>query len=95
MTASMRRAVRAGEQRGGRIAAFGDHRLIAGLAHHVVEKPAGDGIVIDDQNTLTHVRNLCTQLYATRTQLGESIPQGHTRIRSPSLAVTVFRYGSV
>ncbi len=48
------------------LAAFGDHRLVAGLANHVVEKSAGDGIVIDDQNTLTHVRNL----YATQTLQG-------------------------
>ena len=57
----MARAVRAGEQRRGRVAAFGDDRLVAGLAHHVVEQPALHGIVIDDQNTLTHDATFCTQ----------------------------------
>jgi hypothetical protein len=60
------RAVRAAEQRSRGLAAVGDHRLVAGLANHVVEKSAGDGIIIDDQNTLTHVRNL----YATQTLQG-------------------------
>ena len=66
------RGLGAGEQLGGGIAAFGKDRLVAGLAHHVIEKAAGDGIVIDDQNTLTHVR----YLYATQRDLGESLLRG-------------------
>ena len=61
MTASMRCRFGAGEQRRGRVAAFGDDRLVAELAHHVVEQPALHGIVVDDQNTLTHHATFCTQ----------------------------------
>ena len=48
------RAVGAGERGDPGVAALGHDRLVAGLAHHVVEEPALHGIVVDDQNTLTH-----------------------------------------
>ena len=47
-------ALAAGEQRRGLVAALGDHRLVAELAHHVVEQAALDRIVIDDENTRGH-----------------------------------------
>ena len=65
-TQSMRRAVGAGEQRGGRSPPSASDRLVAELAHHVVEQPALHRIVIDDENTLDHVRNLRTQVRTDR-----------------------------
>ena len=47
-------ALAAGQQRRGRFAALGDHRLVAELAHHVVEQAALNGIVIDDENASGH-----------------------------------------
>src|SRR5947209_3774289 len=40
--------------------ALGQDGLVAELAYHVVEKPALHGVVIDDQNTLTHHPNSCS-----------------------------------
>ena len=59
------RALGAGEQRDRRVAALGDDRLVAEPAHHVVEEAALHGIVVDDQNTLTH--------HATLTQRARNV----------------------
>ena len=47
-------ALRPGEQGDGRVAALGDHGLIAEAADHGLEQPALDRIVIDDEHDLRH-----------------------------------------
>ena len=44
------RAVRPGEQRRRRVAAFCRDHLVAEFLHHAFEEPALHGIVIDDEN---------------------------------------------
>jgi hypothetical protein len=47
-------ALGAGQLSDGLIAALGKHRLVAELAHHVVEQTTLDRIIVDDENTRDH-----------------------------------------
>ena len=50
----MRGGVGAGEQLDGRVAAFGQHGLIAEAADHGLEQAALDRIVVDDEHGFGH-----------------------------------------
>ena len=58
----MRRGVVAGQNARGLVAAFGHDRLVAELAHHVLDQPALHRIVVDDENTLWHFNPLMSGL---------------------------------
>ena len=55
-----RAAVGAGQQLGRGVAAVGDDDLVADARDHVFEQPALHRIVVDDENTLDHVRTSLT-----------------------------------
>ena len=50
----------AGQQRGGRIAAFGDDDLVARAGEHALKEAALHRIVVDDEYPLDHVRTPLT-----------------------------------
>ena len=58
------RAVGAGEQRRRRVAALGDHRLVACAGDHALQEPPLHRIVVDDENPLRHdaTPTDCTEL---------------------------------